>query len=127
MVDASSPDQIKIQVVFAMADRIWRKSFDLPAGSSVGQALAASGLYDEFPQLNHAEHSVGIYAIACGLDHILAENDRIEIYRPLHFDPKESRRRRALHKLAQKRAGKLAAGRMCKARRQAIQSRSGPG
>jgi putative ubiquitin-RnfH superfamily antitoxin RatB of RatAB toxin-antitoxin module len=41
---------------------------------------------------------VGIYAKKKPLDTVLRENDRIEIYRPLVADPKDSRRRRAIKK-----------------------------
>jgi putative ubiquitin-RnfH superfamily antitoxin RatB of RatAB toxin-antitoxin module len=43
---------------------------------------------------------VGIYAKKKTLDTVLRERDRIEIYRPLVADPKDSRRRRAAKKAA---------------------------
>ncbi|MFA5596121.1 MAG: RnfH family protein [Pusillimonas sp.] len=113
---------VRVELVLALPDRIWRKALVLPAGTTVGDALDASGAAEAFPGLVNEDVSVGIYGVACPLDQVLSDADRVEIYRPLHFDPKESRRRRALHKLAQKRAGKLAAGRMRKARRIAAQS-----
>jgi putative ubiquitin-RnfH superfamily antitoxin RatB of RatAB toxin-antitoxin module len=41
---------------------------------------------------------VGIYGKKKTLDTVLRERDRIEIYRPLVADPKDSRRRRAAKK-----------------------------
>ncbi len=41
---------------------------------------------------------MGVYGQRCRDDYILADGDRLELYRPLQFDPKESRRRRAMHK-----------------------------
>ncbi len=118
MVDASpGSDRITVEVIYPLADRIWRKSFSVPTASTVAQALQVSGVLDDCPELSVNLLAVGIYGVSCSLDHVLSESDRLEIYRPLHFDPKESRRRRALHKLTQKRAGKLAAGRMRKANR----------
>ncbi|NLZ10297.1 MAG: RnfH family protein [Alcaligenaceae bacterium] len=108
---------IQVEVMLAWPDHCWRKALVLPAGATVADALAASGVAAEYPDLFSEGLSVGIYGVACPLTHTVSPADRIEIYRPLQFDPKESRRRRALHKLAQKRAGKLAAGRMRKARR----------
>lgn len=108
---------IQVEVMLAWPDHCWRKALVLPAGATVADALAASGVAAEYPDLFSEGPSVGIYGVACPLTHTVSPADRIEIYRPLQFDPKESRRRRALHKLAQKRAGKLAAGRMRKARR----------
>jgi putative ubiquitin-RnfH superfamily antitoxin RatB of RatAB toxin-antitoxin module len=41
---------------------------------------------------------VGIYGKKKTLDTVLRERDRIEIYRPLVADPKDSRRKRAAKK-----------------------------
>jgi putative ubiquitin-RnfH superfamily antitoxin RatB of RatAB toxin-antitoxin module len=41
-----------------------------------------------------------VYGRACAPDHVLQDGDRLEIYRPLDFDPQESRRRRAAHRRA---------------------------
>ncbi len=38
---------------------------------------------------------VGIFGELCGRDAVPRDGDRIEIYRPLKADPKESRRERA--------------------------------
>ncbi len=108
--------------MLAWPERVWRKALVLPAGATVADALAASGVATDFPELFTEPLSVGVFGVACLPAQAVSEADRIEIYRPLRFDPKESRRRRALHKLAQKRAGKLAAGRIRKARRIAAQA-----
>jgi putative ubiquitin-RnfH superfamily antitoxin RatB of RatAB toxin-antitoxin module len=38
---------------------------------------------------------IGVYGRRCEADTPLCDGDRVEIYRPLNFDPMESRRRRA--------------------------------
>jgi putative ubiquitin-RnfH superfamily antitoxin RatB of RatAB toxin-antitoxin module len=43
---------------------------------------------------------VGIFGRAAEPQARLADGDRVEIYRGLSFDPKESRRRRAEHRRA---------------------------
>lgn len=73
----------------AYPDRAQARSLSLPAGATVRDALAASGL---------AGHACGIFGKRVALDRKLAEGDRVEIYRPLALDPKEARRRRALTK-----------------------------
>jgi len=40
-------------------------------------------------------NQVGIFGKRVSLETRLADGDRVEIYRPLAMDPKESRRRRA--------------------------------
>ena len=72
----------------AYPDGAQARSLSLPAGATVRDALAASGLEG---------HACGIFGKRVALDRKLAEGDRVEIYRPLAMDPKEARRRRALH------------------------------
>ena len=72
----------------AYPDGAQARSLNLPAGATVRDALAASGL--EGP-------ACGIFGKRVALDRKLAEGDRVEIYRPLALDPKEARRRRALN------------------------------
>ncbi|WJJ93626.1 RnfH family protein [Neopusillimonas aromaticivorans] len=86
---------IQVEVMLAWPDHCWRKALVLPAGATVADALAASGVAAEYPDLFSEALSVGIYGVACPLTHTVSPADRIEIYRPLQFDPKESRRRRA--------------------------------
>jgi putative ubiquitin-RnfH superfamily antitoxin RatB of RatAB toxin-antitoxin module len=69
-------------------------------GTTIEQAIAASGLPAEIPEIDLAVNPVGIYGKKKTLDTIVRPLDRIEIYRPLRADPKESRRRRAAHKSA---------------------------
>jgi putative ubiquitin-RnfH superfamily antitoxin RatB of RatAB toxin-antitoxin module len=71
----------------AYPDGAQARSLNLPAGATVRDALAASGL---------EAHACGIFGKRVALDRKLAEGDRVEIYRPLAIDPKEARRRRAL-------------------------------
>ena len=67
-------------------------------GTTIAQAIAASGLLQDIPEIDLAVHPVGIYGKKKPLDTPLRPLDRIEIYRPLLAVPKESRRRRAAHK-----------------------------
>lgn len=59
----------------------------LPAGSTLADALAASGWPAEGLR-------VGIWCKAKELDTPLRDCDRVELYRPLKVDPKEARRQR---------------------------------
>jgi putative ubiquitin-RnfH superfamily antitoxin RatB of RatAB toxin-antitoxin module len=66
---------------------------DLASGSSVQDAIQASGLAQ--PALGR----VGIWGRPVSPETRLREQDRVEIYRPLIADPKEVRRKRAARKL----------------------------
>ena len=48
-----------------------------------------------FPEIDLAQNKVGIFGKVCKLGQGLRPGDRVEIYRPLITDPKESRRSRA--------------------------------
>lgn len=63
----------------------------LPAGSTLGAALMASG-YFEPAELGHLK--VGIWGRLKPLSTPLRAGDRVEVYRGLTVDPKEARRQR---------------------------------
>jgi|TARA_R100001143_G_C3349947_1_gene128948 putative ubiquitin-RnfH superfamily antitoxin RatB of RatAB toxin-antitoxin module len=89
---------IHVEVVFAQPDTIWRKTLQAPMGTTARQALDQSGFDQAFPNGVRQVGAMGVYGQRCRDDYILADGDRLELYRPLQFDPKESRRRRAMHK-----------------------------
>ena len=70
-------------------------ALELPRGSTVGQALVASGLALRYPDLEFTHAKVGIYGRFVSADTVLENGDRVEIYRALLADPKQARRRRA--------------------------------
>jgi putative ubiquitin-RnfH superfamily antitoxin RatB of RatAB toxin-antitoxin module len=67
-------------------------------GTTIGEAIAASDALAGLPEIDLATHPVGIFGKKKPLDTVLREHDRIELYRPLVADPKDSRRRRAVKK-----------------------------
>jgi len=77
---------LRVEVVQARADGAKVVEIRLPDGATVRDALAMSGL---------TGNQVGIFGKRVSLETRLADGDRVEIYRPLAMDPKESRRRRA--------------------------------
>ncbi len=89
------PDAIRVEVVYALPQRQWLIAVALPSGSTVGDAIARSGICDEVPDIEIRDRLVGVFYHPCTLDTPLREGDRVEIYRPLLSDPKEVRRRRA--------------------------------
>lgn len=67
----------------------------LPAGSTVGDAVTASQLLDRRRELCSNALDTGVWGRRCALDQLLVNGDRVEIYRPLQIEPKERRRLRA--------------------------------
>lgn len=91
---------ITIELLFAAKNCIWQQLLTLPEGSTAAQALAQSTLYEDHPETKDMPY--GIFGERCAADTLLADGDRLEVYRPLVFDPMESRRRRANHKAQRK-------------------------
>lgn len=98
---ATRDEYIEVEVVYAVPDEQRSYTVHVPLGSTVGTAVAASGVGEDHPELDLARCPVGIYGERVDAGTVVDAGDRIEIYRPLIADPKESRRRRAA-----KRAGR---------------------
>jgi hypothetical protein len=94
MADAAAPT-VGASVVYATPRRAHLFEVRMPAGSSVRQAIQASGILSSVPELAGQELDVGIFGQSCRLDDTVRDGDRIEIYRPLTVDPKVARRQRA--------------------------------
>lgn len=88
---------VEIEVVFAAVDRQVLLSVTVPTGTSLRAAVQASGIAAQFPELDLANCSLGIFGkVVAGAEvYAVQAGDRIEIYRPLLADPKEVRRLRA--------------------------------
>jgi putative ubiquitin-RnfH superfamily antitoxin RatB of RatAB toxin-antitoxin module len=89
---------LQIYVCYATPQREFIQAIKVEQGTTIAQAIEQSRVLMEFPEINLATQPVGIYAKKKTLDTVLRERDRIEIYRPLVADPKDSRRRRAAKK-----------------------------
>lgn len=87
---------IAIEVAYALPEKQSIIALTLPKDATVEQAISASKLLDLYPDITKTELNVGIFGSACKLEDLLKTGDRVEIYRPLHHDPKEARRQRAL-------------------------------
>lgn len=84
-------------MVYAGVDRQVLRRIAVEDGASVRAAVMASGIAAEFPELDLATSPVGIFGrVVADPDRQLVQpDDRLEIYRPLLADPKETRRLRA--------------------------------
>jgi putative ubiquitin-RnfH superfamily antitoxin RatB of RatAB toxin-antitoxin module len=98
-------ETIQVEVVYARPERQEVTSVSLPAGSTAGQAIEASGLLTKHPEIDLAKNKLGIYAKLAKIDTPLRDRDRVEIYRPLIADPKEVRKQRAAEGKAMKKGG----------------------
>jgi uncharacterized protein len=73
-------------------------SLEVACGTNALEAIRASGVLERHAQIDISTQEVGIWGRAVALDSLLADGDRVEIYRPLLLNPKEARRLRAMRK-----------------------------
>ena len=84
---------MRIEVVCALPQKQERILLDLSPGSTVLDAIEASGLLQRLPQIELGR--AGIWGRPVSPETRLRDRDRVEIYRPLVADPREVRRKRA--------------------------------
>ena len=93
-------EKIHVQICYASDLHAFFRDVTVEQGTTIEQAIVQSGILEIIPGIDLALQPVGLYGKKRPLDTVLRERDRIEIYRPLVADPKESRRRRADKKAA---------------------------
>lgn len=91
----ANEQRLQITVVFSpVAGQVLEKKLELPQGSTLDDALQASGFLSDWPELAVAGTLTGVWGRKVCRQHCLQAGDRVEIYRPLKADPKVSRRER---------------------------------
>ncbi len=86
---------MKVEVAYASIHRQQLIALELPDNTTVEEAIRASGILKQFPEIILETAKIGIFSKWCSLQQMLREGDRVEIYRPLIADPKQIRRQRA--------------------------------
>ena len=102
-------DMINIEVAYALPDEQILLRQSVPTGTTVAEAVLASGMLDKHPEIDLAANKLGIFGKLTKADAVVRDKDRIEIYRPLIADPKEVRRKRAEEGKVMKKGGGAAA------------------
>ena len=92
---AADKTGINVEVVYALPERQVVLALKVEQGTTVQEAIERSGIAQYVPGLDVTAGQLGIFGKRAKRDAVLKEGDRIEIYRPLIADPKDSRRRRA--------------------------------
>ncbi len=85
----------KVYIAYATPDRQIELEMDWLSGETIGELILRSEFISQFPEIDLTINQVGIFSQLCDLDDEPCVDDRVEIYRPLKIDPKESRRNRA--------------------------------
>ncbi|HXC40092.1 MAG TPA: RnfH family protein [Burkholderiales bacterium] len=91
-----SGGRLVVEVVYPLPERQGIVTLDLPAGSTVRDALAAYRDRSGQPMSPDIEHAaVARYGHVIDRNDPVKDGDRLDILRPLTVDPKDARRRRA--------------------------------
>ena len=88
-------ERLAVTVLYSPAAREIREvALVLDAGSTVAVALQASGLLNGMTATQADALTVALWARRVALSHVLRDQDRLELCRPLKVDPKVARRER---------------------------------
>lgn len=86
---------ISVTLLYSPAARQVREiALRLAPNSTLQQALQASGLQPLLALLDQPKALLGVWGRKTGLNHVLRDHDRVEVYRALSVDPKLARRTR---------------------------------
>jgi hypothetical protein len=86
---------MRVEVVYAEAERSIERWYTLVPGARVDDALALARADAAFAGVDLDGAPVGVFGRVVAREAPLADQDRVEVYRPLAEDPKLARRRRA--------------------------------
>ena len=91
-------EMIRVEVAFATPDQQEIVELQVEQGCTAKEAVDKSGIADRFPAFPADSVSLGIFSrplngvdLPSPDDYVLADGDRVEIYRPLAMDPKQAR------------------------------------
>ena len=94
MADAPA-GMLEIELVYALPHEQVAEILRVPAGTTIGQAIKQSRVVVRYAEIADDSLAIGLFGRRTAPNTVLREYDRIEIYRPLIADPKQTRRMRA--------------------------------
>jgi len=101
---------IGVEVAYARPERQVILPLQVRPGSTALQAVLASGIVAQFPEIDPEQADMGVFSrpldgrlLPRPAEYVLQPGDRIEIYRPLQMDPKQARLLRAARQKEKKR------------------------
>ena len=90
-----APERPTVEVVYALPGRQRVVAVDFTEGMTAMQAIERAGILRDCPELAGCRLDLGIFGRVVPAGQPLRSGDRVEIYRPLRADPRETRRRLA--------------------------------
>ena len=86
---------VEVEVACIMGRKTVIKKFSVVMGTTLGKAIMLSEIQKDFPGQDISVAAKGVFGVIRDENWHLEDGDRVEIYQPLKFDPREARRRRA--------------------------------
>jgi len=86
---------IEVEVAYALPHQQFLVKVMVQKGADIFEAIRQSGVLSQYEGIDLDKNKVGIFGKICGPDTVVQAGDRVEIYRPLLADPKQSRQARA--------------------------------
>ncbi|MDT8398476.1 MAG: RnfH family protein [Pseudomonadales bacterium] len=106
---ANDSQQIRVEVAYALPEKQDIIELKVVPGCTARQAVRDSGISSRFSEIDPEAATLGVFSkvldgktLPLPEDYVLEDGDRVEIYRPLQLDPKESRVLRAQKAKAKK-------------------------
>jgi putative ubiquitin-RnfH superfamily antitoxin RatB of RatAB toxin-antitoxin module len=90
MADPDANGTVEVVYATPMVQRI--ETVDWAEGMSARDAVAASHLLEQFPEIGRDTLTLGIFGVVVDPNRVLAPGERVEICRPLAHDPRALRR-----------------------------------
>ncbi len=98
-------EELYIEVAYATPEQQMILELQVAENATARDVVMLSNIDSYFPEIDKQNCDIGIFGKAIKADQLLANGDRIEIYRPLLADPKEVRKRRAAQGMRMKKGG----------------------
>ena len=86
---------MEVEVAYAEPGRQIVRRVRVMLGTTLREVVEESGLCADIPELSSEHLDLGVSGRRMDPQHTVQPGDRVEVYRPLARDPKETRRARA--------------------------------
>ena len=90
----SNAARLNIQVCYVTPEASKIRDIVVPPKTTVERAIHASGILQLCPDINLDICKVGVYSRVVPMHTVLADGDRIEIYRPVEAEAQKNARQR---------------------------------
>jgi hypothetical protein len=91
----AAPERRTVEVAYALPGNQRVVEIEFAEGLTARQAIERAGLLRDCPELVGRRLDLGVFGRVVPETHVLRPGDRVEVYRRLKADPRETRRRLA--------------------------------